>query len=207
MAYTKGFHAFGKFMLGISFVFVSGLVAFVPTADAELNVDIDGGHPTPCGPEGKGYCGDFFDGKANCRPGEQMLRKGDPGNTCQQNPKIETVCCMPSANSSTTGGTSAGDCGEGFARQGNVCIPTTTGLSSMTVPDLLMRFFQWLLGLIGMVAILAFLISGFQYLLAFGDEKRIETAKKNMKYAIMGIVIAFSALVVVRTVAMFFGGV
>jgi hypothetical protein len=44
-------------------------------------------------------------------------------------------------------------------------------------------------------------IGGGMYLTAYGDEKKIDSGKKIVTYAIIGIVVALSALVVVRQIA------
>ena len=92
-------------------------------------------------------------------------------------------------------------CPAGFTLgSGGVCYPDNTGLSSQTVSDLLMNVMNWLLGIVGIIAIIAFVISGLQYFLAAGDEKMAETAKRNMTYSIIGIIVALSGLVVITAV-------
>jgi len=83
-----------------------------------------------------------------------------------------------------------------------VCIPTGTGLpspsSSDPVATVLENVMQWLLAVIGVVGIIAFVISGVQYLMAAGDQNIIETAKRNMKWSIVGIVVALSGLIILN---------
>ncbi|MDO8565885.1 MAG: pilin [Candidatus Moranbacteria bacterium] len=94
-------------------------------------------------------------------------------------------------------------CPANFTPQFGVCFPDADkiGLGSLTVLDLLQRFMNWLLGIVGVLAVIAFIISGVQYLVSSGDEEVTETAKRNMKYAIIGLVIALSGLIVVNAVA------
>jgi len=56
------------------------------------------------------------------------------------------------------------------------------------------------LGIFGLLALIAFIISGGQYLLASGDDKMIETAKKNMTYSIIGIIVALSGFIIIRAI-------
>lgn len=93
-------------------------------------------------------------------------------------------------------------CTGDFESVGGVCVPTatSTGLSDEDIPTLLMTIMNWLLGILGMIGILAFIISGLQYLTAAGDEKQAETAKRNIQYAIIGVVVALSGYVVVKTI-------
>lgn len=62
-----------------------------------------------------------------------------------------------------------------------------------------------LLSGLGIIAIISLVFGGQQYLTSFGDEKKIEVAKKTVTYAIIGIIIALAALVIVRQVGMLLG--
>lgn len=81
-------------------------------------------------------------------------------------------------------------------------IPTAdeTGLSDRPIRDILMNLLEWMLEIVGVIALIGFVISGIQYILAAGDEKLAETAKGNMKYSIMGIVVVLASLVIVQAV-------
>jgi cytochrome bd-type quinol oxidase subunit 2 len=65
---------------------------------------------------------------------------------------------------------------------------------------------NWLLGLIGVLAVVAFVISGILYLTAAGDEEQIERAKSTMMFAIIGLVVALVGLVIVNAVGGITGG-
>lgn len=99
-------------------------------------------------------------------------------------------------------------CPSDFDGSTGVCIPTSTsvGLSDKDISELLTTFMNWLLGIFGFIAIIAFIISGLQYLTAAGDEKQAETAKRNLQYSIIGIIVAFSGFVVLTAVNAFFQG-
>ena len=87
-----------------------------------------------------------------------------------------------------------------YVGSSGVCIPTNTGLSSAPVTGILSNLMSWLLGILGVIGIMAFVISGMQYLLSAGDEKAAETAKTNMKYSIIGIIVALSGFIVIQAV-------
>ncbi|OIP59983.1 MAG: hypothetical protein AUK19_01075 [Candidatus Moranbacteria bacterium CG2_30_45_14] len=89
----------------------------------------------------------------------------------------------------------------GFVEKAGVCFPNATGLGNMSVFDFLQVLMNWLLGIIGVLAVIAFVISGIQYLTSAGDEKMAETAKRNMTYAIIGLVVALAGLIIVNAVA------
>ncbi len=94
-------------------------------------------------------------------------------------------------------------CPTDFHEESGVCFPdaTTVGLGDMSVFDFLQVLMNWLLGIIGVLAVIAFVISGIQYLTSAGDEQMAETAKRNMTYAIIGLVIALAGLIIVNAVA------
>ena len=155
-----------------------------------------------------GMCfGDTTGGSGTCQPSILQCPSG----------KIESAaicgtqyCCLDvsgtgtgtgSGTGSGTGtGTASIDC-DGEVKAG-VCFPTSasTGLSDMSVVDLLMNLMNWLLAVLGFIAIIAFVISGLQYLLAVGEEKMIETAKRNMQYSIIGVIVALSGWVVIQAI-------
>lgn len=81
--------------------------------------------------------------------------------------------------------------------QAGICFPGGTGLSNAPVYEILYKLVWWLLAIVGFIGIIAFTISGMQYLLSAGSEKMIETAKHNMTYSIIGMVVALSGLVVI----------
>lgn len=93
-------------------------------------------------------------------------------------------------------------CPANFTVIGGVCVPTkaSTGLSDTSVSTILETFMNWLLGIFGFLSVIAFVISGVQYLVAAGDEDTAKTAKRNMQYAIIGIVVALSGLVILTAI-------
>lgn len=60
---------------------------------------------------------------------------------------------------------------------------------------------NWLLGLIGVLGVIAFVISGIMYLTSAGDEGQAEKAKSVMTFAIIGLVVALVGLIIVNAVA------
>jgi len=55
----------------------------------------------------------------------------------------------------------------------------------------------WLLGVLGFVAVIGFVISGIMYLVAAGDEDRQQQAKRAMIYSITGVIVGLAGLVVI----------
>jgi len=74
---------------------------------------------------------------------------------------------------------------------------------ALTVRQILVRVMQFLLSIVGVIAIISLVYGGSTYLTAYGDEKRIDKAKSIITYSIIGIVIALGALVIIRQVSSF----
>lgn len=73
-----------------------------------------------------------------------------------------------------------------------------TDLPSAPIGDIIANLLDWLLAIIGGVAIIAFLISAIQYFLAGADEEMAKKAKSSMLYAIIGVIVALVGLVILR---------
>jgi len=81
-----------------------------------------------------------------------------------------------------------------------VCVPNNTGLPDKEVGAIISNFLMWLLGIFGFIAIIGFIVSGLQYLTSAGDEEAVKKAKTNMKWCMVGIIVALSGLVVVKAI-------
>ena len=103
------------------------------------------------------------------------------------------------SSSSSSGGYRTVPCPGGTIR-GGICFPTT-GLSSASVYAILQGLLNWLLAIVGFISIIAFVISGMQYLLSAGNDDMIETAKRNMTWSIVGVVVALSGYVIILAIS------
>ncbi|MDZ4385060.1 MAG: pilin [Candidatus Moranbacteria bacterium] len=83
-----------------------------------------------------------------------------------------------------------------------VHIPTgaETGLSDISIKNLLTSLLRWLLGIVGVVALIGFVISGIQYIISSGNEDMAKTAKQNMFNSIIGIVVVMASLVIIQAI-------
>ncbi len=98
--------------------------------------------------------------------------------------------------SSVAGATS---CPGGSVKAG-VCFPKGTGLSGVSVEIIALDLMDWLLAIFGFIAIIAFIISGIQYLVSAGDEEILKTAKRNMTWSIVGVIVALSGWVIIMAI-------
>ncbi len=63
---------------------------------------------------------------------------------------------------------------------------------------------NFLLSLVGVIALIMLIIGALTYITATGDEERIDKGKKIIKYSIVGLVVALGSLVIVKQLALFF---
>ena len=64
----------------------------------------------------------------------------------------------------------------------------------------------WLLGLVGFLGIIGFVIAGVLYLTAAGDEDQIGKAKNAMMYSIIGVIVALLGFIIIQAVTAWLGG-
>lgn len=84
-----------------------------------------------------------------------------------------------------------------------VPFPTEVGTISFpptpitSLEDLLITIFTWMLGFAGSLAVIAIIYSGVMYITSGGDAAKAEQAKKNLIWAIIGVVaIGLSYLII-----------
>jgi len=73
----------------------------------------------------------------------------------------------------------------------------TLGLGSADLQETVIAVIQWILGLLGLIAVIMILIGGFKWMTAGGNEEKIESAKKLLTAAIIGLVIILLAWAIV----------
>lgn len=61
------------------------------------------------------------------------------------------------------------------------------------------------MGLTGIALFILLLVSGFSYMTAGGDQKKLEQAKATLTNAIIGLVVMLSALIILRLIGAFTG--
>lgn len=64
---------------------------------------------------------------------------------------------------------------------------------------------NFLLSVVGIIAIIMLVVSAMLYFFSAGDEKKMQFAKKSATYAVLGIVIALSGMIIIKTIGLFFG--
>lgn len=98
--------------------------------------------------------------------------------------------------SQNPGGNVSGNSGSSNTIIGEIIWPKRTNAFN-DVPSLARTLLTWILGFAGAFAVMAVVFSGFMYVTSGGDATQAEKAKKNLTWAIIGIVlVAFSEAIV-----------
>jgi hypothetical protein len=67
------------------------------------------------------------------------------------------------------------------------------------------RVLNFLLQMFGVVAIIAVLGSGILYITSFGDESRMQMAKRWLIWVVVGVIVGLGALVIIRQIVSILG--
>lgn len=70
---------------------------------------------------------------------------------------------------------------------------TDPNSSAIKIGKTIHDFGQSLVGFVGVASLIAMIVGGFMYAVSHGNERTIETAKKTIMYAIIGIGVALLA--------------
>lgn len=80
-------------------------------------------------------------------------------------------------------------------------VNSSAAASALTLSQIARNVLNFLLSIVGILAIIMLLIGGIMYLTAAGDEDRIDTGKKIVKWSIIGILTALASMVIVSQIA------
>lgn len=79
-----------------------------------------------------------------------------------------------------------------------VTMPATTGLANRSVKEVLSGILKWMLGVVGIIALIGFSVSGIMYLVSAGNDDMAKKAKSAMKYSIIGIAVVLGSFVIIQ---------
>ena len=74
------------------------------------------------------------------------------------------------------------------------------GTSYENLQEFLYFLINYAITISAIVAVVSLIISGFKYILSFGDEKKIKAATSSIIYSLIGLVLVFVAPVVIKFV-------
>lgn len=75
-----------------------------------------------------------------------------------------------------------------------------SNLPSDSIYSIIARIMNWLLGILGFIGVIGFVIAGILYLTSAGNEEQIEKAKSAMLYSIVGVIVALIGFVIIKAV-------
>ena len=76
--------------------------------------------------------------------------------------------------------------------------------NALSLTQIAMKALQFLLGIVGIIAVIMLLIGGIAYMTAGGDKGRADVGRDIVKNALIGIAIVMGALILVQQIASFF---
>ncbi len=80
-------------------------------------------------------------------------------------------------------------------------VGTETGMTALSFGQILTNIASWLIGILGVGAIISFVVAGILYLTAAGDEAKTEKAKSIMTFAIIAVVVALVGYIAINLIA------
>lgn len=75
---------------------------------------------------------------------------------------------------------------------------------ALTLSEIAINVLNFLLGSMGIIALIMLVIGAIMYLTSAGDEDRIEKGKEIFKYSLIGVLLAMASMVIVKQIAQFF---
>ena len=76
----------------------------------------------------------------------------------------------------------------------------TGGVQGKSLDQLIYSLINWAIGIAALVCVVVLIFSGYKYITAAGDEGKVESATKTLTFAIIGLVVCFIAVILVRFV-------
>lgn len=99
------------------------------------------------------------------------------------------------------GGNGTGETGGGLNGSG-IVLPTGTGLSDKSILEIITFVLEWLLSIFLIIAVISFIITGIQFLMAMGGSysDSYRNAKENFRLSILAVVVVGSSLIILKTI-------
>src|ERR1035437_8856956 len=79
-------------------------------------------------------------------------------------------------------------------------VDTTVATIDCVFP-LMANLIYWLLVFSGTVALIVIIISGLRFIVSGGESKSVETAKKTMTFAVLGLLLVFLSFFILNVIA------
>ncbi len=76
----------------------------------------------------------------------------------------------------------------------------TDPLGNKDLTGLITSIVEYAFDLVGIIAVIMVIYGGFLYITSAGDETKAKQATSTLTYAIIGIIVAFAAIIIVRSI-------
>lgn len=74
------------------------------------------------------------------------------------------------------------------------------GVQNTELSVFVIDLINWFIGFAAVLSVVMIIVSGFQYIVSFGDEKKIGKATSSLIFAIIGMILVFIAPIVIQFV-------
>lgn len=140
-------------------------------------------------------------------PGTTTTGTGTTGTTKTGTTTTKNGTTTKKTNTSSTSNVNdSGECPDGFASKGPLCIPDNPfgdgdGIAGKgTIGELAAAIISILLGLSGIVAVIMIIIGGYQFMTARGNETQSTNGRKTLVNALIGLAIIIVSYAVVQAI-------
>ena len=74
------------------------------------------------------------------------------------------------------------------------------GGPDQTITDVLTKIINWMLGLVGFLALIALIIGGARMIMDFGNEEQVKKAKSTILWAVIGLAVVILSYAIINIV-------
>lgn len=74
------------------------------------------------------------------------------------------------------------------------------GIAGNNLPEFIVNTINWFIGFAAVLSVVMIIVSGFQFVTSFGDQKKISKATSSLIFAIVGMVLVFVAPLIIQFV-------
>jgi hypothetical protein len=107
---------------------------------------------------------------------------------------------LPSVSYADPNDGGGGRLGVGNAGGQGITNPLSGG-ADQTITDVLVKVVNWMLGLVGLLALIAIIIGGGRMIMDFGSEEQVHKGKTTILWAVIGLVVVILSYAIINIVA------
>lgn len=90
--------------------------------------------------------------------------------------------------------------GEGSTSGSGGGITNPLGGKDQTITDILVKVVNWMLGLVGIVALIALITGGARMIMDFGNEEQVHKGKTTILWAVIGLLVVILSYAIINIV-------